>query len=82
MTPDSARVPEVYPRTAESPFNLYRQSFTTSDRSFVQSGSSRFKMQSASIGFSYSFGRPPRSSRGNQGGNEQEGEQEPAQEIR
>ncbi len=49
--------------TVTDPFDLYSSSFETRDRSVVQTGSNRFSMRSATLSFSYSFGRPPRDRR-------------------
>jgi hypothetical protein len=41
------------------PFELQRFTFTTRDRTHVQIGSSTFSARRATLGVSYSFGRPP-----------------------
>jgi hypothetical protein len=45
------------------PFELQRFTFTTRDGTHVQTGSSTFSARRATLGISYSFGRPPQSSR-------------------
>ena len=45
------------------PFDVQRFTFTTKDRTHVQTGSSNVSARRASISFSYSFGRPPESNR-------------------
>lgn len=45
------------------PFQLQRFTFTTRDGTHVQTGSSTFSARRATVGISYSFGRPPQSSR-------------------
>jgi hypothetical protein len=54
------------------PFDLYRSSFTTSDPSHVQIGRSQWSMRSATLSFSYAFGRPPRDRRDRAEDEEQE----------
>jgi hypothetical protein len=63
------------------PFDLYRSSFETRDRSHVQIGRSEFSMRSLALSFSYSFGRPPRNARG-RGEDAPEQEPEPESSIR
>lgn len=63
------------------PLDLHRSSFVTRDPTHVQTGSSRYRMRSATLSFSYSFGRPPRSER-QRGSNEGPQEEQPQQEIR
>ena len=65
------------------PLDLHRSSFETRDRTHIQTGTSRYRMRSGTLSFSYSFGRPPRSARsGGQGEGEGAQQEEPAQEIR
>lgn len=45
------------------PFDLYRSTFTTSDRTHQQTGRSNWSMRQASLSFTYNFGRPPQSER-------------------
>jgi ferric enterobactin receptor len=45
------------------PFELQRFTFTTRDGTHVQTGSSTFSARRATMGVSYSFGRPPESNR-------------------
>jgi hypothetical protein len=45
------------------PFDLSRTSFRTSDPTHVQTGRSSWRARSATLSFSYSFGRPPRDAR-------------------
>lgn len=45
------------------PFDLYRNSFVTSDASHVQSGRTRWSYRMATLSVSYNFGRSPRSQR-------------------
>jgi hypothetical protein len=45
------------------PFDLYRNSFITSDASHVQSGRTRWSYRMATLSLSYNFGRTPRSER-------------------
>jgi outer membrane receptor protein involved in Fe transport len=54
------------------PFDLYRSSFTTSDPSHVQIGRSQWSARSATLSFSYAFGRPPRDRRNQAEDEEQE----------
>lgn len=48
------------------PLDVYRSSFTTRDPTHEQIGRSRFRMRSATLSFSYAFGRPPRERAGEQ----------------
>jgi hypothetical protein len=41
------------------PFNLYRFSFETRDRTHVQTSRNQFSLRRVMLSFSYSFGRPP-----------------------
>ena len=45
------------------PLELQRFTFTTRDGTHVQTGSSTFSARRATLSVSYSFGRPPESSR-------------------
>lgn len=45
------------------PFDLYRNSFITSDASHLQSGRTRWSYRMATLSVSYNFGRTPRSER-------------------
>ncbi|HEX2093265.1 MAG TPA: outer membrane beta-barrel family protein, partial [Longimicrobiaceae bacterium] len=45
------------------PFNLWRSSFESRDRTFVQTGRNRWTMRMATLSFTYSFGRPPQETR-------------------
>jgi hypothetical protein len=56
------------------PLELQRFTFTTRDRTHVQTGSSTFSARRAMLGISYSFGRPPQSDRPR--GTPEEGPQE------
>ena len=57
------------------PFELQRFTFTTRDRTHVQIGSSTFSARRATLGVSYSFGRPlKRKERGKREEGQQEGE--------
>jgi ferric enterobactin receptor len=62
------------------PFELQRFTFTTRDRSHVQTGSSSFSARRATLGVSYTFGRPPQDGRGR--GSPEEGQENPVQTIR
>lgn len=61
--------------TVTDPFDVARTSFETRDPTHVQTGSSRMRMRSAVLSFTYNFGRPPRDTRGRQG--EEEEAEEP-----
>lgn len=63
--------------TFTDPFDLYSSSFETRDRTHVQTGSSRWSARSATLSFSYTFGRPPRDGR-----EEESEEQAPPIQIR
>lgn len=61
------------------PLDLYSSSFETRDPTHVQTGNSRFRMRSATLSFSYTFGRPPRDARGR---GDEEMDEMPVGEIR
>ena len=58
------------------PLDVWRSSFETSDPTHIQIGRSRWSARSATLSFSYSFGRPPRQRQG-EGPGEQPAEPEP-----
>lgn len=60
------------------PFDVWRQDFTTRDPTFLQIGRSRWSARTATISFSWAFGRPPRQQRGRQTQPE-EGDEVPGQ---
>jgi hypothetical protein len=45
------------------PFDLYHYTFTTHDRTHVQSSKSNYSVRRASLSITYNFGRPPQSNR-------------------
>ncbi len=49
--------------TVTDPFGIWRYSFETRDWTHAQTSSNRFSMRGATLYFSYSFGKPPRTRR-------------------
>jgi iron complex outermembrane recepter protein len=64
------------------PFELQRFTFTTRDRTHVQTGSSTFSARRATMSVSYSFGRPPESKRKPGSGEEAEQDDRGGRRIR
>ena len=64
------------------PFELQRFTFTTRDGTHVQSGSSTLSVRRATLGLSYSFGRPPESNRKTKSGEEAEQDDRGGRRIR
>ena len=61
--------------TVMDPLSLYHYTFTTSDRTHVQSSRSNIRMRSISMSLTYSFGKPPQSARKQTGSEDQQGTQ-------
>jgi hypothetical protein len=59
------------------PFDLWRYSFETRDRTHVQTSRSSWGMRSATLSFTYSFGRPPQQARRSQTEAVPQGQPEP-----
>ena len=57
--------------TVMDPLSLYHYTFTTSDRTHVQSSSNNIRMRSISMSMTYSFGKPPQSARKQTGSEDQ-----------
>ena len=64
------------------PFDVQRFTFTTRDRTHVQTGSSALRVRRATVSVSYSFGRPPESSRKRSAAEEREQDDRGGRRIR